>query len=73
MTITATQFKKNLGYYLALAKTEDIVITKNRKPIAKLVNPFAEKLQALDAITGILSDEADMTIKEARAERLADR
>lgn len=73
MTITATQLKENLGYYLTLAKTEDIIITKNRKPVAKLVNPYAEKLQALDAITGILSEKDDMSIKEARAERLADK
>ncbi len=29
MTVTATEFKLNLGKYLALAMTQDIFISKN--------------------------------------------
>ncbi|MCD8049672.1 MAG: type II toxin-antitoxin system Phd/YefM family antitoxin, partial [Clostridia bacterium] len=38
MTITATEFKLNLGKYLALAESEDIFISKNGKVSVKLVN-----------------------------------
>ena len=40
MSITATEFKTNLGKYLMLAATEDIFISKNGKIIAKLTNPI---------------------------------
>lgn len=38
MRITATEFKKNLGRYLELVSNEDILITKNGKIVAKLIN-----------------------------------
>ena len=40
MTITATEFKKNLGKYLELVATTDILITKNGKVIATLAKPI---------------------------------
>ncbi len=39
MSITATELKNNLGKYLMLSATEDILITKNGKVVAKLTNP----------------------------------
>ena len=39
MQVTTTDFKLNLDKYLKLAQTEDILITKNGKPVAKLINP----------------------------------
>ena len=41
MSVTATEFKMNLGKYLMLAETEDVFITKNGKVVAKLANPNA--------------------------------
>ena len=35
-TITATELKQNLGYYLEKSETESFLITKNNKIIAKL-------------------------------------
>ena len=49
--VTATEFKLNLGHYLDLVLSEDILITKNGKTVAKLVNP---NVSAVDSITGIL-------------------
>lgn len=59
MTITATEFKKNLGKYLELAIKEDIVITKNGKRIAilKSASEIDEKLAWLDSIVGIANPE----------------
>lgn len=44
MSITATEFKRNLGKYLMLSAHEDIYITKNGKEIAKLTNPHQDKI-----------------------------
>ncbi len=69
MTITATEFKTNLGKYLTLSKTQDIYITRNGKVIAKLSNPHEDRLKIADSLIGILP--ADITLEEARDERLA--
>ena len=44
MSITAAELKSNLGKYLTLSATEDIFITKNGKIIAKLTNPFQDRV-----------------------------
>ena len=44
MSITATELKNNLGKYLLLSATEDIFITKNGKIIAKLTNPYQDRV-----------------------------
>lgn len=54
MTITATEFKNNLGKYLTLSKTQDIYITRNGKVIAKLSNPYEDRLKIADSLIGIL-------------------
>jgi prevent-host-death family protein len=41
MEITATEFKMNLGKYLDAATREDVIITKNGKPVARLVGERA--------------------------------
>lgn len=69
MSITATELKMNLSKYLLLAESEDIYITKNGKIIAKLSNPFQERIDALNSLVGILP--ADITLEEAREERLS--
>lgn len=68
MTITATELKINLGKYLDLAMTEEIIVTKNGRPIAKMVNPYKEKIDDLYSLAGILSE--NMTLEEAKKERL---
>lgn len=37
-TVTATEFKEQFGKYLKLGTKEDILITKNGKPLVKLVS-----------------------------------
>ena len=68
MSITATELKENLGKYLQLAASEDILITRNRKVVAKLTSPYQDLVEAARSLAGIIP--ADMTIDEARAERL---
>lgn len=68
MSITATELKQNLGKYLLLAATQDIYITRNGRTIAKLVSPYQDRVDTVNALFGSVSDT--MTLKEAREERL---
>ena len=53
MIITATEFKVNLGHYLSTVGQEEITISKNGKPIAKLV-PYRNYVT--DSLVGLLGD-----------------
>lgn len=68
MSITATELKANLSKYLLLAATEDVFITRNGKTIAKLTNPFQNRVDVVNALFG--SIPSDMTLEESRTERL---
>ena len=68
MTITATEFKNNLGKYLDNVSLEDIHITKNGKVISKLTNPFQDKVDTAKSLFGILPDT--ITLEESKEERL---
>ncbi len=69
MIVTATEFKINIGKYLALADVQDIIITKNGKTVARLTNARDLRLSALRSLRGIIKD--DKTAPESiRAERL---
>ena len=68
MSITATELKNNLGKYLLLAATEDIFITRNGKVVAKLSNPYQDRVDIAKSLFGILP--ADVTLEEAKEEGL---
>lgn len=68
MSITATEFKTNFSKYLLLAATEDIYITRNGKTIAKLTNPYQDRLDIAESLFG--SVPATMTLEEAKEERM---
>lgn len=68
MSITATELKANLGKYLLLAATEDVYITQYGKIVAKLTNPFQDRVEIAESLFGILPQT--MTLEEAREERL---
>ena len=53
-TITATEFKQNLGFYLNKALTEDIYITKNNKPSFKLTTPTPRPKSSISQFFGTL-------------------
>ena len=69
MSITATEFKNNLGKYLLLAETVDIFITRNGKVVAKLTNPNQDRVNMAESLFGIISD--DRTLEESKKERLS--
>lgn len=68
MSITATELKTNLGKYLTLSETEDIYITRNGKLVAKLTNPYQDRVSIANSLFGVLSDS--VTLDESREERL---
>jgi len=68
MTVTATEFKMNLGKYLILAEKEDVFISKNGKISVKLVNNNQDKVEAMRSLFGSIS--GDVSVEEAREERL---
>ena len=69
MSITASELKMNLGKYLLLSAPEDLFITKNGKIIAKLTNPFQDRVDLVESLVGVLKD--DITLEEAKEERLS--
>ena len=68
MSITATELKNNLGKYLQLASKEDIYITRNGKVVARLSNPYGDRVDIANSLFGILP--ADKTLEESEEERL---
>ena len=68
MSITATELKTNLSKYLLLAASEDVFITQYGKIVAKLTNPFQNRVEIAESLFGILPQT--MTLEEVRKERL---
>ncbi|OUO89718.1 prevent-host-death protein [Gordonibacter sp. An230] len=67
MVVTATELKPNLGHCLDLAQSEDILISKNGDAAAKLCNPYADRVRAMESLFGILPK--GVTVDDARAIR----
>lgn len=68
MSITATELKLNLGKYLKLAQSEDVLVTKNGKVVVKLTNPNQDRMDIVNSLYGMIS--ADASLEEARLERI---
>lgn len=68
MSITASELKANLGKYLLLSAKEDIFITQYGKVVAKLTNPFQDRVNIARSLFGILPQIT--TLEESREERL---
>ena len=54
MVVTATELKTNLGKYLSQVGQEDIIISKNGKPIARLAQ-YKERVS--DSLVGLLNSD----------------
>ncbi|MDI3535498.1 MAG: hypothetical protein PWQ82_1863 [Thermosediminibacterales bacterium] len=69
LQVTATEFKKNLGKYLAIVNKEDIIITRNGIPVAQVTIPKDDKVSLVNQLVGIIPDDG-YTMEDARRERL---
>ena len=67
MSITATELKENLSKYLLMAEKEDIYITRNGKVVAKLTNPYQDRLSMVESLFGSVPDT--LTLEQADEER----
>lgn len=63
MQIALTELKVNVGHYIDLAATEDVIITKYGKPTVKIVRfdqeawymkPMPEKITSVEQLFGTL-------------------
>ena len=79
MQVASTELKTNLGKYLDMLGTEDIIITRNGRRIAKLVREEDDALSEVRSLYGLLADtefagasdeEIKAAILEERGERL---
>ena len=59
----------NLSKYLMLAEKEDIYITRNGKVVAKLSNPYQDRVDMAKSLFGVLPQT--MTLEQADEERLS--
>jgi len=69
--VTATDFKSNLGKYLALAAREDIAISKNGTRIAVLTAPKTSS-SWVDELIGIIPS-SPVDTKESKTSRLVEK
>ena len=70
MLVTATEFKSNIGKYLAIVALEDIFITKNGKSVAKLSSTKQNKVDIVKSLFGIIPNDG-VSLEQTREERLA--
>jgi len=75
MVVTATDLKTNLGKYLDLLDTDDIIVTRNGRKVARLIRDEEDVLAEVQSLYGILSvsDESGEgeknDVKEERVRR----
>ncbi len=73
MNVTATEFKLNMGKYLELVQNEDIIITKNGKKVAVLVNPGVNTVRSLKGMLQLPEELQGMDYKEIKEMRIRDK
>jgi prevent-host-death family protein len=72
MIVDATEFKTSVGKYLKLVDTEEIIIKRNGKEVAKLVPIVKEGTPNADYLYGLLAHVKDKSItkEQIREERI---
>ena len=69
-TITATELKQNLGYYLEKTEEEDVIVTKNNK-LAYKITKLGKKSTSISDLFGTLPPlPKDYDYRKAREEYL---
>jgi len=75
LVVTATDLKTNLGKYLDLLDTEDIIVTRNGRRVARLIRDEEDVLAEVQSLYGILATSDDSkeedknAVKEERVRR----
>jgi prevent-host-death family protein len=69
MLVNSTEVQNNFGKYLDLASSQEIVITRNGLPVARLVGMDKSISFLSDRLVGLIPPDTDK--KAVRDERLA--
>lgn len=64
MKVNATDVKTNFGKYLELVQDEDIIITRNSKPVAKLVKYYRYEEAIREGAPDYTYDKVEMSYEE---------
>jgi len=59
MQVSLTELKSNIGKYVTIADSQDIIITKNGKPAAKLTNAKIDKVALMESLFGVIPSDVD--------------
>ena len=79
MRVALSDLKVNVGKYVDLANTEDVIITKYGKPAAKIIRfdkepwymkEIPDKITSVESLFGTLPNDIDLD--DVRTERLAE-
>lgn len=79
MQISLSDLKVNVGRYVDLAETEDVIITKYGKPAAKIIRfdkepwymkTVPEKITSVEQLFGTLPNDVDLD--DIKTERLSE-
>lgn len=75
MIVNATEFKTRAGKYLEIVNTEDIIITRNGREVAKLVPIRKQGTPNADFLYGLLADSENKNIskEQIRDERIKEK
>ncbi len=70
--ISVSELKMNAGKYVTMASSQDILITKNGKVVAKLVSAKVDKRAAWESLTNIFKDVplTDVELEKVKEERI---
>lgn len=78
MQIALSELKINVGKYVDLAETEDVIISKYGKPVAKIIRydkepwymkKMPEQIMSVEQLFGTLP--ADIDLDDVKTERLS--
>ena len=70
MLVNSTEIQNNFGKYLDLAGSQEIVITKNGSPVARLLGMNETVSFLTDKLVGLIPSDADeAAAKNERLER----
>lgn len=68
LKISSTEFKNNMSKYLTILNKEEIILTKNGKPVAKIIP--TENQDIVQKLTGIIQDDG-YNIEKAKKDRIS--
>jgi prevent-host-death family protein len=68
MQVTLTEAKANLGHYVDVAQSEDVIILRHGRQSAKLTGERSLRREAAEALFGLVSGPVDWEAE--RLERL---